>query len=85
MKIAYKNLLPEYRKYINGRDRDYFSDLIRSGREWEKEKHLDERQSHLTGRKAEKAAAISELSEEQGKIPQRTKIKVEKVRKIGQK
>ena len=85
VKIAYKNLLPEYRKYINGRDRDSFSDLIRYGRVWKKEKGLDERQSHLTGRKTEKAAAISELSEEQEKNPKVKKINNLKTRKIAQK
>ena len=46
VKIVYKNLFPEYRKRINDRLRVSFSHLIRYGREWDKEKRLDERQSH---------------------------------------
>ena len=36
VKIPYKNLLLENRKFINDRDRETFHDLIRYGREWKR-------------------------------------------------
>ena len=64
LKIVYKNLLPQYRQYINGRHIDSFRTLIKWGREWEKEKRIDERQSNLNGRKTDKVSAIQEIEGE---------------------
>ena len=63
-KMAYKNLLPEYRKYINGREADSFKTLLKLGREWEKEKRIDERQALLMGKRIEKAAALQEVKDQ---------------------
>ena len=67
LKIAYKNLSKEYRQYINGREIDSFSTLLRYGREWEREKRLDERQSSLNGKRVEKAAGISDNTDKNTK------------------
>ena len=38
--------------------------MLKLGREWEKEKRIDERQALLTGKRSEKAAALQEVKDQ---------------------
>ena len=67
LKIAYKNLGNKYRQYINSREIDSFSTFLKYGREWEREKRLDERQSSLNGRRVEMAAGFSDNADKDAK------------------
>ena len=58
--IAFKNVLLEYRSHMLSRTPKSFKELLDLGREYEKEKKLDERYSQLTGKKWDKLAAIEE-------------------------
>ena len=55
--MAYKNLLSEYKKYINLREADSFKDLFKLGRVWKKEKRIDKHQALLTGKRNKTAVA----------------------------
>ena len=77
--MVYKNLRREYRDHMKGCSRNSFKDILRLGRDYEKENKLDERQAQLTGRKAGRVAAITE-SEAQEKTEAKA-IKKEKNKK----
>ena len=61
--IVYKNLRREYRDYFRGHAINSFKQLLKLGRECEKENRIDERQSILTGKRTERLAEVTEKKE----------------------
>ena len=61
--IVYKNLRREYRDYFRGHAINSFKQLLKLGRELEKENSIDERQSILMGKRTERLAEVTEKKE----------------------